>query len=89
MLNENVDPNVRHNMEAFSNNYVPENKEYFIHVIEVSDDMPAHIKSSLFGADVIIPITDGSLALGLWQGEHRDGGESRNLIITLHGESYT
>lgn len=92
-LNENADPNVRHDMETFSNHYIPENEAYFLHVIEGSDDMPAHIKSSLFGADVMIPITNGSLALGTWQGvwlgEHRDQGGSRNLIITLQGGSYT
>lgn len=92
-LNENADPNVRHDMEAFSNHYIPENEEYFLHVIEGSDDMPAHIKSSLFGADVNIPIIDGSLALGIrqgiWLGEHKGSGKSRNLIITLHGEGYT
>ncbi|USE39652.1 secondary thiamine-phosphate synthase enzyme YjbQ [Endozoicomonas sp. SCSIO W0465] len=92
-LNENADPNVRHDMEAFSNHYIPENEEYFLHVIEGSDDMPAHIKSSLFGADVMIPIADGWLVLAIWQGiwlgEHRDCGGSRHLIITLQGEGYT
>lgn len=91
-LNENADPNVRHDMETFSNHYIPENEEYFLHIIEGSDDMPAHIKSSLFGADVMIPITNGSLALGTWQGvwlgEHRDRGGNRNLIITLQGDAY-
>ncbi len=67
-LNENADPNVCHDMETFSNHYIPENEEYFLHIIEGSDDMPAHIKFSLFGADVMIPITNGSLALGTWQG---------------------
>ncbi|MFK0573383.1 secondary thiamine-phosphate synthase enzyme YjbQ [Endozoicomonas sp.] len=91
-LNENADPNVRHDMETFSNHYVPESEDYFLHIIEGSDDMPAHIKSSLFGADVMIPISNGLLALGAWQGiwlgEHRDNGGGRNLIITLQGESY-
>lgn len=91
-LNENADPDVRYDMETFINRYIAENKEYFLHVAEGSDDMPAHIKSSLFGADVMIPVADGSLALGTWQGiwlgEHRDIGGSRNLTITLQGENY-
>ena len=91
-LNEKSDPNVRHDMEAFSRQYVPENKKYFMHILEGSDDMPAHIKSSLFGADVMIPIIDGALALGDWQGvwlgEHRNNSGSRRLIITLQGECY-
>lgn len=92
-LNENSDPNVRHDMEAFCSHYIPENEEYFLHVLAGRDDMPAHIKSSLFGADVMIPITDGTLALsawqGVWLGEHRDRERSRNLIITLQGSGYT
>ncbi len=92
-LNEKADCNVRHDMETFIKRYVPENKDYFVHILEGSDDMPAHIKSSLFGADVMIPITDGTLALGTWQGiwlgEHRNNGGSRRLIITLQGECYT
>ncbi len=63
-INENADPDVRHDMEAFCHRYMPENEAYYLHTLEGSDDMPAHIKSSLFGADVMIPIVDGRFALG-------------------------
>ncbi|MGB1271818.1 MAG: secondary thiamine-phosphate synthase enzyme YjbQ [Endozoicomonas sp.] len=91
-LNENADPHVRHDKEAFCRRSIPEDEEYYLHILEGRDDMPAHIKSSLFGADVMIPIRKGCLALGTWQGvwlgEHRDQGGSRNIIITLQGEGY-
>ncbi|EDL51461.1 hypothetical protein VSAK1_09213, partial [Vibrio mediterranei AK1] len=67
-LNENADPTVRSDMESHFNRYVPENAPYYKHTYEGSDDMPAHIKSSLLGASVTIPISQGQLALGTWQG---------------------
>lgn len=87
-INENADPTVRHDFEGHFNKSVPENAPYQ-HDIEGPDDMPAHIKSSLLGASVIIPITSGRLNLGTWQGiylcEHRNHGGSRQLVITAFG----
>ncbi|GMQ47791.1 secondary thiamine-phosphate synthase enzyme YjbQ [Vibrio sp. 10N] len=89
-LNENADPTVRADMESHFNRYVPENAPYYRHTYEGSDDMPAHIKSSLLGASVSIPISHGQLALGTWQGiylgEHRDFGGERRVIATLQGQ---
>lgn len=89
-INENADPDVRHDMERHFNHFVPENQPYYRHTLEGGDDMPAHIKASLLGASLSIPISNGRLALGTWQGiylgEHRDYGGSRSLVITLHGE---
>jgi secondary thiamine-phosphate synthase enzyme len=77
-------------MESHFNRYVPENAPYYKHTYEGSDDMPAHIKSSLLGASVTIPISQGQLALGTWQGiylgEHRDFGGERRIIATLQGQ---
>lgn len=91
-LNENADPDVRHDMEAFSLQAMPENADYYRHTLEGPDDMPAHIKSSVFGASVMIPIADGRLRLGTWQGiwlgEHRVQGGSRRVIVTLQGSPY-
>ena len=88
-INENVDPTVRKDFETWFNDAVPENFN-FQHDDEGPDDMPAHIKSSLLGSSVLIPVTNGKLALGTWQGiylcEHRDHAEKRNLIITIWGE---
>jgi len=88
-INENVDPSVRKDMENFFNE-IADNKLYYIHTYEGSDDMPAHIKSSLLGQSLTIPITDGKLNLGTWQGiylgEHRDRAESREIIATIQGE---
>ena len=88
-LNENCDPSVRDDMESFFNDTVKENTPYFKHTYEGSDDMPAHIKSSLLGVSLTIPITDGKLNLGTWQGiylgEHRDFGGSRRIVATLMG----
>ncbi len=90
-LNENADPTVREDFEAVFNRLVPEDEALYRHADEGSDDLPAHIKSSLLGASVSIPVRDGRLALGTWQGiylcEHRDHGGSRRLIITLAGEA--
>ena len=89
-LNENVDPTVRADMESHFNRYVPERAPYYRHTYEGDDDMPAHIKASLLGNSVTIPITNGRLALGTWQGiylgEHRDFGGSRTVILTIQGE---
>lgn len=90
-INENADPSVRTDMESHFNQMVPENAPYYIHTYEGPDDMPAHIKHSLLGASLSIPIADGDLQLGTWQGiylcEHRDQGGARNLFVTLMGES--
>lgn len=89
-INENVSPDVRSDMEAHFNKMIPENMPYYQHVFEGADDMPAHIKSSLLGPSLTIPIKDGQLNLGTWQGiylcEHRDYGGSRKVVITLSGE---
>jgi secondary thiamine-phosphate synthase enzyme len=89
-INENADPSVRGDMERFINRAVPEDEPYYQHTYEGSDDMPAHIKASLFGNSVSVPIRQGQLALGTWQGiylgEHRDHGGQRRIIATLHGE---
>lgn len=88
-INENADPSVREDFESHMNVVVPENAPYYIHTYEGSDDMPAHIKSSLLGASVQIPITKGQLNLGIWQGiylcEHRNTASGRNLVITAFG----
>ncbi len=89
-INENADPTVRDDMEAHFNHNVPERAAFYKHTYEGDDDMPAHIKTSLLGNSISIPITDGELALGIWQGiylgEHRDHGGSRRIIITVQGE---
>ena len=88
-INENADPTVRVDFESYINTFVPENETYYKHTYEGSDDMPAHIKASLFGASVTIPITNGKLNLGIWQGiylcEHRDYGGSRTVVVTVFG----
>ncbi|MFC0267370.1 secondary thiamine-phosphate synthase enzyme YjbQ [Kushneria aurantia] len=89
-LNENADPTVRADFESFFNHAVPENEPYYQHTFEGSDDMPAHLKGSLLGFSVQIPITNGRLNLGTWQGiylcEHRNRGGSRRVVVTVHGE---
>ncbi len=89
-INENADPTVRMDMESHFNQFVPERAPYYRHDYEGDDDMPAHIKASVLGSSVTIPIQHGRLALGTWQGiylgEHRDHGGARKLIVTLHGE---
>lgn len=86
-LNENADPDVRHDFESFMNKLIPENHPLYTHVFEGSDDLPAHVKSSLFGADLTIPITNHSLNLGTWQGiylcEFRNHGGSRKIVATI------
>jgi secondary thiamine-phosphate synthase enzyme len=90
-LNENADRDVRSDMEKYFDEIVPENKKYYKHTSEGSDDMPAHIKSSLLGNSLTIPITNGRLNLGTWQGiylcEHRNYGGSRKLLVTINGET--
>ena len=87
-INENADPDVRVDMEMALNHIVPEDLEY-VHTMEGSDDMPAHVKSSLLGSSVTIPVTNGGLAFGTWQGiylcEHRNNAEGRSLVLTLMG----
>lgn len=87
-LNENADPTVRKDFESVFNRLIPEDAPYYQHTLEGSDDMPAHIKSSLVGASVSIPVSRGRLLLGTWQGiylcEFRNHGGSRNLVITLY-----
>ncbi|UNY97497.1 secondary thiamine-phosphate synthase enzyme YjbQ [Zhouia spongiae] len=88
-INENADPTVREDFESHFNVMVPENQAYYHHTYEGSDDMPAHIKASLLGTSVTVPITDGKLNLGIWQGiylcEHRNKGGCRKLVITVFG----
>jgi len=88
-INENADSSVRRDFERHINVMVPENAPYYEHVFEGADDMPAHIKASLMGCSVQIPITDGELNLGTWQGiylcEHRDYGGPRKLVLTVFG----
>jgi len=89
-INENADPTVRVDFETWFNKAVPENDPDFLHNDEGPDDMPAHLKAALLGTQVLIPVRNGRLALGTWQGiylcEHRDHGGSRNLLITAWGE---
>lgn len=86
-INENADPSVRFDLESHANILAPENAPYFTHTIEGSDDMPAHIKASLYGSSVSIPIVNARAALGTWQGiylgEHRNQGGNRSLVITI------
>ena len=88
-LNENADPTVREDFESHFNQMVPENQPYYKHTMEGPDDMPAHIKSSLLGASLILPISNGELALGTWQGiylcEHRNNAGGRKLVLTAWG----
>ncbi|NPA82425.1 MAG: YjbQ family protein [Epsilonproteobacteria bacterium] len=89
-INENYDPSVRFDMENYFNHIVPENTPYFTHTLEGSDDMPAHIKSSMIGVSLTIPISNGKFNLGTWQGiylnEHRDWAGDRKIVVTLMGE---
>lgn len=89
-INENADSSVRKDFEMFFNKTVPENDPDYIHDYEGADDMPAHLKASLLGSSVLIPVRYGQLALGTWQGiylcEHRDHATARSLVITVWGE---
>jgi secondary thiamine-phosphate synthase enzyme len=88
-VNENADPDVREDFESHFNRSIPEDADY-VHTTEGSDDMPAHLKSAVLGASVLIPIRHGRLALGTWQGiylgEHRDHGGPRSVVVTVMGE---
>lgn len=88
-INENADPTVRIDFESHINKMVPENQPYYKHTFEGADDMPAHIKASLMGSSIQIPITKGRLNLGTWQGiylcEHRNNANGRNLVLTVFG----
>ena len=89
-INENADPTVRTDFESHMNIMVPEDAPYYVHTYEGPDDMPAHIKASLMGSSVQLPITHGRLNLGTWQGiylcEHRNNASGRSLVITAFGE---
>lgn len=86
-INENTDPDVRHDFQSFFNKLVPDGASYFIHTLEGPEDMSAHIKASLIGSSITIPIKKHRLNLGIWQGiylcEFRDGGDTRTLSITI------
>ncbi len=88
-INENADPTVRTDFESHMNKLVPEDAPYYVHTYEGSDDMPAHIKASLMGASLQVPITNGKLNMGIWQGiylcEHRNHGGLRRIVVTLQG----
>jgi secondary thiamine-phosphate synthase enzyme len=89
-INENADPTVRQDFESFFNRVVPEDEPYYKHLDEGSDDLPAHLKASILGCSLNIPITAGNLNIGIWQGvylcEHRNQGGSRSLVLTVQGE---
>lgn len=89
-LNENASPAVRRDLSTWLDTAVPEDAPYWTHTLEGADDMPAHVKASLLGPSLTLPIAHGSLALGTWQGiylcEHRDDGGARRVMATLHGE---
>ena len=89
-INEDADPTVRDDFESHFNQIVPENAPYYKHTIEGPDDMPSHLKSSILGSSVTIPITNGTLNLGTWQGiylcEQRNYGSSRSVVLTLTGK---
>ena len=89
-INENADPTVRTDFESHFNMLAPENQSYYQHTLEGSDDIPAHLKASILGSSVSIPITNGKLNLGTWQGiylcEHRNHGSARKLVATIQGE---
>lgn len=88
-INEDADPTVRTDFESHFNKMVPENAPYYKHTYEGPDDMPAHIKASLLGSSVTVPITNGQLNVGIWQGvylcEHRNHASSRSIVLTLIG----
>jgi secondary thiamine-phosphate synthase enzyme len=90
-LNENASPDVRRDFESWFDEAVPERASYWTHTLEGDDDMPAHLKASLLGPSLTLPVADGRLALGTWQGiylcEHRDRGGPRSLLVTVWGET--
>jgi secondary thiamine-phosphate synthase enzyme len=90
-LNENASPDVLRDFGAWFDRAVPDGADYFTHTLEGDDDMPAHIKASLTGASLVLPVRDGRLALGTWQGiylcEHRDSGGPRRVVLTAFGDA--
>ena len=90
-INENADPTVRADLESHFDILAPENEPHYRHTTEGPDDMPAHIKAALIGNSLTIPVTDGRLNLGTWQGiclcEHRDRGGARRVVVTIEGEA--
>lgn len=92
-INENADPSVRQDLESHFNHFVPEGEAYYQHTDEGDDDMPAHIKSCILGSSLTIPVSNGSLNMGIWQGiylcEHRNHATSRHLVATLQGEVFS
>lgn len=89
-VNENADPSVRRDFERYFSRAVPEDEPYYEHTLEGSDDLPAHIKASVLGCSVDVPVTDGRLNLGTWQGiylcEHRNQGGARTVVVTVQGQ---
>ncbi|GLP94854.1 secondary thiamine-phosphate synthase enzyme YjbQ [Paraferrimonas sedimenticola] len=89
-INENADPSVRVDLQSHFSRLAPRNADYYTHTYEGPDDMPAHIQAALLGASVLLPVTNGRLNLGTWQGvilgEHRDSGGARRIVATLQGE---
>lgn len=89
-INENADPTVRQDFESYFNHAVPEDEPYYKHLDEGSDDLPAHLKASILGSSLNIPISKGRLNVGIWQGiylcEHRNRGGSRTILLTINGE---
>ncbi len=90
-INENADPTVRQDFESYFNHAVPEDEPYYKHLDEGSDDLPAHLKASILGCSLNIPISNGRLNIGIWQGiylcEHRNHGGSRTILLTINGDS--
>ena len=91
-INEDADPTVRQDFESHFNQLVPEDQPYYRHTLEGPDDMPAHLKAALLGSSVTIPITNGKLNMGTWQGiylcEHRNHASKRTVVVTLQGENF-
>lgn len=91
-INENADSDVRRDLEVHLRHLVPDGAGHYVHVLEGPDDMPAHIKASLMGSSITVPISNGRLRLGVWQGiylgEHRDHGGPRQVVVTLQGERF-
>jgi secondary thiamine-phosphate synthase enzyme len=89
-INENADPSVRQDFESYFNHAVPEDEPYYEHMDEGSDDMPAHLKASILGSSLNVPISKGRLNVGIWQGiylcEHRNHGGSRTILVTINGD---
>lgn len=89
-INENADPTVRADMERYFNESVPEDAGFYLHTFEGTDDMTSHIKASIIGSNVNIPVTNGNFNLGTWQGiylcEHRNNGGNRKIVVTVYGE---